>query len=469
MLRAPRRVSLALDDGPYSTASSGVTPTGDFDPVGYWHETVDVTPGEPLSSAHECDVVVIGGGYTGLSTAYELVQRAPDLDVLVLERSVVGFGASGRNGGFAMPLLGWDLVHLASKLGSERACEAASFMYDAVESLRELIDDEDLECEKEDAGYLLVNTSEKREAHTRNDHELAQSCGFEREWLEGAALDEHVRSPAFRSGTYDPAPFVVNPAKLARERKRHAEGAGVRVAERTPVVAIEESDTGVEVTTQAGSVSARRAVLAVNGYGEALGFRTNRFIPVHTFITMTEPLTEAQLASVGWAAERTSLETARNFIHYFRLTADNRILFGGEDIQLYYGGRFQDRDRAIGGALRERFREFFPPLADVMFTHEWGGVLSVTLDMFPSMGEASETGRVLYAGGYSGHGVALGNYAGTVLAPRVLEGMGQSVESGPEPFFLNRTPPWIPPEPLRYIGLQVYRRWLTAQDRWQGA
>ena len=465
----PDRLDLTLDDDPFQTATTGVTPDGAFEPVGYWHETVDVTPTEPLAGSHEADVVVVGGGYTGLSTAHEIAIRAPELEVVLLERAAVGFGASGRNGGFVMPLLGWDMVHLASEVGSDRIEATAGFMYEAVEWLRRLIDEEELECDKEDVGYLLLNTSPEREAHTRDDHEIATETGFEREWLEGAALREHIDSPAFYSGTYDPVPFVVNPAKLARERKRLAEAAGVRVVERSPVVALREHDAGVTVETQGGSVTAETAVLAVNGYGEALGFRTDRFLPVHTFITMTEPLTEAQLASIGWAQRRTSLETARNFIHYFRLTADNRILFGGEDVQLYYGGRFHDRDGDICLALRERFREFFPPLSDVAFTHEWGGVLSVTMDMFPSMGAASEEGRVLFASGYSGHGVALGNYAGQILAPQVIERLGLETESGPEPFFVNRDPPWVAPDPLRYTGLQLYRRALKAQDRWQGA
>lgn len=459
---------ITYQEKPFETAQDGVS-GGAFDPVGYWHETVDIEPTEPLTDDLDCDVVIVGGGFTGLSTAYQLGRLAPELDVVLLERDVVGFGASGRNGGFAMPLLGRDLVHLVDEVGHDEARRACATMYDAVAHLRHLIDDSDLDCEKEETGYIILNTSDRREEHTRRDYELAQQMGYERQWLESDDLDEHIDSQAFQSGCYDPESFVVNPAKLARERKRLAEAVGVSVFEQSPAVEL-ETERGVQVETPEGSVSADAAVLAVNGYAEALDFRTDRFVPVHTFITLTEPLSDERLADAGWNERRTSLETSRNLIHYFRLTEDNRILFGGEDIQLYYGGQFHDEDAGIAGDLRTRFREFFPSLDDVEFTHSWGGVLAVTLDMFPEFGVADDDGRVFYAGGYCGHGVALGNYSGKILAPKVAKSVGVGGEAdGADPFFVDRTATWVPPEPLRYVSLQLYRRWLKLDDSWKGA
>jgi len=201
-----------------------------------------------------------------------------------------------------------------------------------------------------------------------------------------------------------------------------------------------------------------------------LGFLAREVLPVHTYIVLTEPLTESQLDSIGWKEKRTSLETARNFIHYFRLTADNRILFGGEDAALYWQGRFQDHDDAIAAALKARFRKFFPSLADVQFTHAWGGVLGVTLDMFPTFGRSGAYGNLFHAGAYAGHGVALSNYAGAILAPEMLRAGGHcDVPEASLPFFFDRKPQWLPPEPWRYVGMHVYRRWLRAQDWWQGA
>jgi glycine/D-amino acid oxidase-like deaminating enzyme len=221
------------------------------------------------------------------------------------------------------------------------------------------------------------------------------------------------------------------------------------------------------LTTPAGEVRARAAVLAVNGYSASLGFMADRIVPVHTFIVLTEPLNDRQLAAIGWR-RRTSLETMRNFIHYFRLTADNRIAFGGEDAKLFWGGSYRDADRPTFRRLEARFREFFPSLAGVRFTHAWGGVLGVTLDMFPTFGVGGRRANIFHAAGYSGHGVALSNYAGAILAPRILCRLGARVPcEGPvQPFFYGRLPTWLPPEPLRWLGLQAYRLALRLSDWW---
>lgn len=462
-------MELSIRTTPYETASGGAAEDGEPEPVGFWQETADVTPTDPLTGDRSFDVAVVGGGFTGLSTAHELKSGAPDLDVAVLERDFAGFGASGRNGGFVMPLLGWDLQHLVDEVGREDARHAYDLMYTAIDHVRDLVDGNDLDCDKEEVGFMLLNTSRKRERHTREECRLAREMGFEREWVAGGELDGYVDSDAFLSGCYDPEPFVVDPLKLARERMTLAAEEGVEIYERTPVTSLESHGRGVDIGTPRGSVSADAAVLAVNGYGEALEFRRDRFMPVHTYITLTEPVPEL-LDRVNWGDRRTSFETARNFIHYFRVTEDDRILFGGDDIQLYYGGRFRDRNPGIERDLQRRIREFFPELRDVEFTHSWGGVLSVTMDMLPEFGTADDAGRVHHAAGYSGHGVALANYAGKILAPRVADAVDVDVGFDAEdPFFVDRKPPYIPPDPLRYVGLQLYRRWLDAQDRWQGA
>ncbi|MCC6144080.1 MAG: FAD-binding oxidoreductase, partial [Candidatus Hydrogenedentes bacterium] len=193
-----------------------------------------------------------------------------------------------------------------------------------------------------------------------------------------------------------------------------------------------------------------------------------RVLPVHTYIVLTEPLSEAQLAEIGWAKRRASLETARNFIHYFRLTADNRIVFGGEDAELYWRGRYYNEDNRIFASLKARFREYFPTLRDLAFTHEWGGVLGVTLDMFPTFGVKGLYDSIYFACGYSGHGVALSNYAGAILAPQMLKDAGlPTPETDRLPWFYNRLPTWLPPDPMRFAGLKAYRLALRAQDTLQ--
>ncbi len=460
---------LHLDTFPSLTVVPAVDAKGRHHSVGFWHETMDVDAGSPLRETLSCDVAIIGGGFTGLSTAYHLKVLKPDLDVALLESAVIGHGASGRNGGFVMPLLGWDLLYAVQKLGDSTARMAYRMMYDAIDHVKRIVTDNTIACDLEATGYLLLNTSKSRERRSRREFEAAHRLGFDHQWLEGAALQEYIQSDQFISGVFDPHPCVINPAKLARGMKALVERLGVRVYEQTPLLELQDGAT-VILHTPEGTIRAKQVVLAVNGYAEALGFMVSRIMPVHTFIVLTEPLTEEQLASVGWASKRTSLESSRNFIHYFRLTADNRILFGGEDAKLYYRGRYFDRDETVFAALKERFRSYFKPLAEVAFTHEWGGVLGVTLDMFPSFGASGEHNSIFYGGGYSGHGVALSNYAGAVLAPQMLHTAGTTVEMPEDlPFFYNRRPVWLGFEALKYLGVQAYRAALHLQDFLQGA
>jgi glycine/D-amino acid oxidase-like deaminating enzyme len=459
-------MKLIADEAPFREVAPAVNASGGYQPVSFWQQTIAVEPSPSLAGDTTCDVAIIGGGFTGLSTAYELKQAAPHLDLVLVERSVIGHGASGRNGGFAMPLIGWDLTDAARKLGDDGAKQAYRLMYDAVAHTRRMIADNHIDCDLEATGYLLLSTTPRRDAHIRHEVELGQRLGFDHQLLEKPELENHIRSDSFRLGAYDPHPIIVNPFKLARGLKALVERAGVRVYEQSPLLELNDGNP-VRLRTPRAEVRARAVVLAVNGYGAALGFMRRRIIPVHTYIVLTEPLSDAQLDSIGWRQRRTSLETARNFIHYFRLTADNRIVFGGEDANLFRGGAYRDLDPATFGRLEKRFREFFPSLSQVRMTHRWGGVLGVTLDMFPTFGVSGDRGNIYHAAGYSGHGVALSNYAGRILAPQILAKFGNPAPDGsPLPFFFGRLPTWLPPDPLRYAGLQLYRACLRAHDRW---
>lgn len=461
---------LSLNPSPFNTVPPAVRGDGSYQPVSFWQTTIDVAPGEPLRESIDCDVVIIGGGYSGLSVARHLKQLDPKLEVVVLEHSVVGHGASGRNGGFAMPLLGWDLYETCKALGEKEGKRAYDLMYRAVDGFKQLIADEHIDCDLESTGYLLVNTCASRERRAREEYALAHRLGYEHQWLEGAALEEHIRCSQFRSGVFDPRPCIVNPAKLARGLKASAEKLGVRIYERTPMTELVDGAT-VTVRTPEGAVRARQACLCLNGFGEAAGFMKNRVLPVHTYIVLTEPLSNAQLEEIGWAKRRASIETARNFIHYFRLTADNRIAFGGEDADIYPGGVYHTNDSGIEDALRNRVREYFPSLAKVKFTHAWGGVLGVTLDMFPTFGQGGAHKNIFHACGYSGHGVSLSNHAGSIVAPMMMRAAGRSDIETPDdmPFFWNREPMRVPGDPYRYWGMKVYRAALRAHDIISGA
>ena len=461
---------LKLDNAPFANVKAPVAPDGRHQAVSFWHETVDIVPNKPLGEHIACDVAVVGGGFTGLTNALYLKKYRPELEVVLIERGVCAHGASGRNGGFAMPLIGWDLLYAVEKLGLEKGGEAYRFMYGAVDHLKQMVKEHNIACDLEETGYILLNTCARREKRARKELAASHKLGFDHQWLEGADLQAHIKCAQFRSGVFDPHPCIINPAKLARGLKDVAERMGVKIYEQTP---LEELIDGNPVTlrTPQGSIKARQVVLGLNGFGASVGFKKSRILPVHTYIVLTEPLSDAQLDAVGWREKRASLETARNFIHYTRLTADNRILFGGEDAELFYGGAYDDYFERCFTDLKRAFRTFFPPLKDVKFTHEWGGVLGVTMDMFPTFGVGGDHKNIYHAAGYSGHGVSLANYAGKVLAPKILADIGvRDVPEGPGlPFFWDREPMWLPPDPLRYAGMRVYRQALKLQDKIEGA
>src|SRR5690606_31681648 len=171
--------------------------SGHHTPVSYWHTTVSIDPGPPLADDTTCDVVILGGGFTGLSIAHELKNAKPDLDIVLLERGVVGHGASGRNGGFGMPLIGWDLTDAVKKLGEKGGKAAYELMYGAVDHLKNLIKSNNIDCDLEETGYLLLATCPARTKRVKHEVALSDQLGFDLQLLEGDALREHIASPAF--------------------------------------------------------------------------------------------------------------------------------------------------------------------------------------------------------------------------------------------------------------------------------
>ncbi len=428
----------------------------------YWHETSRHVPGPVLTGRHDVDVAVVGGGYTGLWTAYQLRESEPSMKVAVIEREMIGFGASGRNGGFAMTLLDMSLAHLRRNHGDAAAKAAHEAVATSVEEMGATIEQHGIDCEWKHGGLMVVATNRGQQRRVDADIEAAEAlglAGFER--LSREAAQAEVHSPTYVGGLREEHCAVLHPAKLARGLAQVVQRMGADVFEGTDVTAIEEAGGKIRLTCAQGVVYADQVVLATNAWASHTPWFKNKVVPLYTYIAMTEPLTDEQWDSVGWDSH-CGIEDKRNYVHYYRRTLDGRILWGGSDGIIRYGRGIRprfDRNDKILERLSGTFRRTFPQLHNVRFTHHWGGPVGITVDFVPLFGTLLE-GRMHYGLGYNGHGVAPTHTGGKILRDKVLGKPSELTEL----CFVDHKEATFPPEPLIWIGGELTRKALLRQD-----
>lgn len=431
----------------------------------FWIEDVaDSAARYPLLDGDlRADDVVVGGGYAGLWTAIKLKAEHPERRVVLLEAKQVGWAASGRNGGFCEA----SITHGEPNAESRWPDEVGTLRrlgHQNLDAIERFVAEHELDVEFERTGQLSVANEPYQTA-----------------WVEEAAGDpeavvlsadevrERVNSPTFLGGTFHPRENAnVHPAKLAAELARHAASIGVEIYEHSRVTRL-EGDTGadapIQLETTRGVVSAERVALCTNVFPSLLKRYTFHTVPVYDYVLMTEPLSDEQLASIGWAG-REGLADMANQFHYSRLTADNRILWGGYDAVYHVGGRikpeYEDRIESHR-KLASHFFTTFPQLAGLKFTHRWAGVIDTSTRFCAFHGEAFG-GRVQYVAGFTGLGVGATHFAADVIVDR-LEGRStertelQMVREVPLPF---------PPEPIASIGINLTRWSLNQADHQRG-
>jgi len=435
-------------------------------PLSLWlAEYGGYAPNESLVGDVRVDVAVIGGGFLGLSTALALRQRDPSLDVAVLEAKSVGYGASGRNGSFAMTVIGLGFGTTAMLRGKAYLQRAHRYMEQCVDRLDAFIDAAGLRCDKVRPGFLRVATTPSYVRRLQKQVALMNSLGFDDiEWFDGPMTRKLVDCERYLGALWEPRLVLIDPAKLVREEKRVAVESDVRVFEQTPVLAIAQPRSAADsyrLLTPQGAVTATKLVFATNAYSCAFEDLTRLQVPAFTYMIATEPLSDEQLAPIGWH-ERQGIEDARNLIHYYRLTPDNRIAMGGGPVGLTRdGGLDADENWQAWHHLEQHLHWLWPHLADVAITHRWGGPFSVTLDLTPALGYVGDQRRAVYGLGCIGHGVAMSYLNGVVLAELLLENTtGVAAEC---PFLNRRVIPW-PAEPLASIAKYGLRAYLQAED-----
>ncbi len=396
--------------------------SGDLQSRSFWLGLDPYVPNEPLEQDLKVDVAIVGGGFTGLWTSYLLLRRNPGMRLAILEKQAIGYGASGRNGGFAMTLVHRTLSHLARYVGDEAARKIYAAAANSVQHINEIVATESIACDLQSNGLLTLSNSEAQDRIIEQEFETAQRLGIkEITFLSGAEAQAQIHSEHIRCAIREERCSLVNPARLARGLKRVVERLGGTVYEGCSVQSWEENAGGVTLRIDGRrrySVRAERAVIAPNAYGTTWRRIRPYVLPFYSYICLTAPLSDAQWGSVGWRG-REGAEDRRAFLHYFRPTADGRILWGGRDAVFRPDGpkRFYDRNLYVFGRMRETFEWFFPQLKDVPFEHRWGGPIGITGDFLPKIGFFdSRKRRAAYAYGYNGHGVAISHLAAHAVA-----------------------------------------------------
>jgi glycine/D-amino acid oxidase-like deaminating enzyme len=416
----------------------------------------------PVSGDLIADVAVIGAGYTGLAAACHLKAAEPGLDIAILEAETAGFGASGRNAGFVMTLFGSSAFHMKILHGKQRVREAHEFMVQAIAGLEAMISEHSIDCEYERTGFLRVATAPAYVARIRKEVELFQSLGISGiDWVDQNWVRLRVNSPGYLGACWEPGCGSLNPLKWLDALRRLACSSGARLFERSRVTAIRRERGRYRLVTPNGTVSADKVVYATNGYSHLLPGMRSKQMPAFTYIVVTEPLRDDQLAALGWAG-REAIEDGRNFMHYYRLTRDRRLLVGGGPGVVPFAGNMDHDAYPAAWTHLERFiGETFPPLSGIRIAHRWGGAFSVTPNFTPQIG-IIHGGAAAYSVGCTGHGVAMTQMNGRIIRDLIL---GQKTELTDLWFVNHRSVP-MPPEPVRSIIAGAVRTTMALDDWW---
>jgi len=427
----------------------------------YWIEDVEGSAARypALTAGLETDYAVVGGGFAGLWTAIKLKAEHPDRRVVVLEAKRTGWAASGRNGGFCEASISHGESNAEARWPDE-VDELYRIGHENLDAIERFVTEHKLDVEFERTGQLSV-ANEPYQAEELGESDVDHLV------LSADEVRARVNSPTFLGGVFSPRENAnVHPAKLVAELARHAAEQGVEIYEETRVTKLQGSDDGpVALETPAGTVRADRVALCTNVFPSLLKRYTFHTVPVYDYVLMTEPLTEEQMASIGWSGREGLADNANQF-HYSRLTRDNRILWGGYDAVYFAGGRIkpEHEDRMESHRkLAEHFFTTFPQLAGVKFSHRWAGVIDTSTRFCAFWGQA-HGGRVQYVAGFTGLGVGATHFAADLIVDR-FEGRSNErtnlkmVQEVPLPF---------PPEPAASIGINLTRWSLDRADHNRG-
>ena len=408
----------------------------------------------PVTEDIDADLVIVGAGFTGLWTAIVANDVDPDRDIVVVERTRVADGGTGRNGGFVAASITHGFGNGLSRWPDELSAllTLGQRNLDDIETFIKL---NRIECDYRRAGEIDVAVAEHQVEELRSTVRNMQAFGLEVDFMDHDEIHARIKSPTYLAGLHDRRGVaLVDPAQLAWGLLATARLRGIRVYENTEITDISDEHDRVVFSTEHHRITAQRAVVATNAFPSLIPAVRHRVVPVYDYVLMTEPLTDAQWNDIGWS-QREGLSDTGNQFHYYRPTADGRILWGGYDAVYHpgngFGPQFENDDHSYQ-RLATHFLQTFPQLEGIRFTHAWGGAID-TCSRFTAFWGTEAGGKIAYAAGFTGLGVGASRFAAQVCLD-LLDGHDsprtrlEMVQTKPIPF---------PPEPLRTLGI----KWTT--------
>ncbi|MGS2614372.1 NAD(P)/FAD-dependent oxidoreductase [Micromonospora sp. LZ34] len=444
----------------------------DAAPVPYWLDRPErPDPLPPLTGPDTTELLVIGGGYAGLWSALLAKRDDPGRDVLLVEAGTCGWAASGRNGGFCAASLTHGLAN-----GVERFPDEIDVLErlgrQNLDAIAATVEAYDIDCDFARTGELAVAVEPYQLDGLAEEAELAARYGHDVRLLDRDQVRAEVNSPTYLGGLWDTDRVaLLDPAKLAWGLRRACLTEGVRIAEHTRVTGLRRDGAGLRASTAGGRdrapgrIRARQVVLATNAFPPLLRRLQARVVPVYDYALMTEPLADDELKSIGWANRQGLADTGNQF-HYYRITPDNRILFGGYDAVYHYGNRVApalEQNWDTFCTLAAHFFTTFPQLDGLRFSHRWGGLIDTCTRFCPFFGTAYD-GRLAYAAGFTGLGVGATRFGARVM----LDLLGGEDTPLTRLDLVRRKPLPFPPEPARSVGINLTRWSLARADARQG-
>ena len=410
------------------------------------------------------DIVIVGGGYSGLWTAHHLLDLNPNLSVAIVDARQPGFGASGRNGGWCSAFSPMSLEAVAAQSDRQGAIDLQNALVASVDEIGAHIASSRIDCGWHKGGTLSFASNQLQVQRITENVRMSRDFGYDDsfvDFLSPSQAEDRVRIHGSHGASYSPHCAALNPAQLVDGLVRQLSARNVRFFGSTRVMEINPHQISAKTVKGTVSLHAKWIVRATEGFTARIKQYRRDVAPLYSYMIATEPLSEAQWSEIGWA-NRETVSDGRNLVIYVQRTADGRIAFGGRGAPYKFASRIGsnfDNNPKIHSLIEKSMREMFPSLVDVPITHRWGGALGVHRDWFASVKVDHKT-HIATLGGYVGDGVAFSYVAAKEVARSIV---GEDLRERPLPIVNHISPRWEP-EPIRYVGINSILRLTERAD-----